>query len=209
MVRRAARDLLPLPDFFSVRLHDGHRARGRSVQRRFQRRLHRTSLENEVVDALNSLAGIRQAQAASRPTTLAQSCFLAAVAEAVAHVGPPPEGLDCPGALSDLRVARGYTDTPLHLALLGAAGFQPKDLDELVGHSFACEIVQRLSAKMLLKATQVEAQRDSGLSRGYVDPRVGKAARDTEGSFARSLPEWCDKMSKTARHHCGFAVVGG
>ena len=43
-----------------------------------------------------------------------------------------------------------------------------------MGPSFACEIVQRLSAKLLPKAAQLEAQRGGGLSRGYVDPRVGK-----------------------------------
>ena len=36
-----------------------------------------------VVDALNSLAASRQAQAASLPVTLAQSCSLKAVADAV------------------------------------------------------------------------------------------------------------------------------
>ena len=36
-------------------------------------------------EARNSLAGSRQAQAASLPVTLAQSCSLKAVADAVAH----------------------------------------------------------------------------------------------------------------------------
>ena len=82
-----------------------------------QRRLHRTTLDNEVEGALNSLARSRQAQAASRPATLAQSCSLKAVAEAVALAGPPLEGLDGPGALSELRVARSYTNTPIHNAV--------------------------------------------------------------------------------------------
>ena len=43
-----------------------------------------------MVDALNSMAGSRQAQAASHPVTLAQSCSRKAVAEAVAHAGPLP-----------------------------------------------------------------------------------------------------------------------
>ena len=176
MVRRATHDLLPLPHFPSAKLHDGHRALGRSPRRRLQRHLHRT-LVSEVVDALNSLAGSPQAQAASRPVTLAQSCSLKAVAEAVAHAGPPPEGLVGPGALLELRVARGYTDTRVHRAPLDVGalaqpprGLQPKDLDELVGPSFACEIVKRLSAKLLPKA----AQRENGLSRVFVNPRVGK-----------------------------------
>ena len=132
---------------------------------------------------LNSLAGSHQAQAASLPVTLGQSCSLKAVAVAVAYAGPPPEGLDGLGALSELRVARGYTDASAHLAPLDVGalslpphGFQARGLDELVGPSFACEIVQRLSlsAKLLPKAAQVEAQRSSGLSQGYVHPLVGK-----------------------------------
>ena len=70
MVRCAARDLLPLPHCSSVELHDGHRALGRSPRRRRQRGLHRTSLENEVVDALNSLAVSRQARAPSCPVVV-------------------------------------------------------------------------------------------------------------------------------------------
>ena len=61
------------------------------------------------------------AQADSLPVTLAQPCSLKAVAEAVAHPGPLPKGLDGPGAFSELRVARGYTDTPVHLAPLDVA----------------------------------------------------------------------------------------
>ena len=93
---RRVRSFAPL--FPSGDLHDGHRALGRSSRRRLQRRLHRTSFENEVVDALTSLAGSRQAQAA--------------------YAGPLPDGLGGPGALSELRVARGYTDMAVHLALL-------------------------------------------------------------------------------------------
>ena len=44
-----------------------------------------------MVDALNSLAESRQARAAFLPITLAKSCSLKAVADAVAHDGPPPE----------------------------------------------------------------------------------------------------------------------
>ena len=138
-------------------------------------------MENEVVDALNLLAGSRQARAASLPATLAQSCSLKALANAVAHAGPPPEGLDGPGSLSELRVVRSCTDTPVDLALLDVGalalaprGFQPRYLDELVGPSFAYEMVQRPSAKLLSDAAQVEAQRRSGLSHGYVDRGVGK-----------------------------------
>ena len=116
-------------------------------------------------------------------------CSLKAVADAVAHAAPPPEGLDGPGALLELRVARGYMDTLAHLApldvgalVLQPQGFQLCGLDELVGLSFACEIVQRLSAKLLPKAAQVEVQQGSGLSQGYVDPRVGKCRRDV-GNF--------------------------
>ena len=123
-------------------LRDGFRALGRSTQRRFLRRHHHASTENEVVDALDwSLAGSRQAQAASFPVTLAQSCSLKAVADAVAHAALPPEGLDGPGAPVELQVARGCTGTPVHLAALALLpGFQPCGLDELVRPSFACEI---------------------------------------------------------------------
>ena len=86
-----------------------------------------------------------------------------------------------PGAVSELRVARSYTDASVHLAPLDVCppalpprGFQPTGLDELVGPGFAREMVQRLSAKLLPKAAQVEAEWRSGLSQGYVDPRVGK-----------------------------------
>ena len=104
----------------------------------------------------------------SLPVTLAQPCSLRVVADAVAHAGPPHRGI---GALSELRVARCYTDTPVHLAPLDVGAlalpprdFQPKSLDELVGSSFTCETVQRLSANLLPKAAQVEAQRGSRLS---------------------------------------------
>ena len=49
----------------------------------------------------------------------------------------------------------------------------PRGLDELVCPSFACEIVQGLSAKLLPKAAQV-ARRGGGLWQRHVDPRVGK-----------------------------------
>ena len=87
MARRAARDLLPLPRIPSVELRDEHRALGRSAQRWLQRRHHLVSLENEVVDALNSLAESRQARAAFLPFTLAKSCSLKAVVGAVALAG--------------------------------------------------------------------------------------------------------------------------
>ena len=66
MVRRAARDLSPLPHFPSAKMHGGRGALGRSTRRRPPRRHHRTSLEKEVVDAHNSKAKSRQAQAATR-----------------------------------------------------------------------------------------------------------------------------------------------
>ena len=88
MTRRVARDLLSLSHLASIELCDEHRALDRSIRRRLQRRHHHVSLEKEVVDALNSLTGSRQAQTASLPITLAQSCSLKAVAEAVAHAGP-------------------------------------------------------------------------------------------------------------------------
>ena len=103
-MRRAARDLLPCLTFLRVELPEGFRALGRSTQRRFQRLHNRASMENEVVDAVNSLARCCQAQAASLPVPLALSCSLNAVADAVAHAGPPPVGLDGPGPFSELRV---------------------------------------------------------------------------------------------------------
>ena len=63
ITRRAARDLLPLTHLALVELRDERRALGHSAQRRLQRRHHRASKENEVVDVPNSLAGSRQAQA--------------------------------------------------------------------------------------------------------------------------------------------------
>ena len=51
----------------SVELRDQHRALCRSSQRRLQRRHHRVSQENDVVDALISSVWSRQAQAASLP----------------------------------------------------------------------------------------------------------------------------------------------
>ena len=153
VVRRAASDLLPLPRFLSAELHDGHRALGRATQRR----LHRTSFENEVVDAFNPLAGSRQVR-------------LPPVWSPWRSRAPSKPWL----RLWRVRGRRGigwprshvYTVTPVHLA--------PLDLDEPIGPSVACETVQRLSAKLLPKAAQVEAQRGSGLSQGYVDLRVGK-----------------------------------
>ena len=145
---------------------DEHRALGRPTQRRLERRHHRVSLENEVVDALKYLAGSRQAQAASLPDTQVQSSSLKVGAKVVALAGPPLDGVGwLSGTLSELRVARGYTDTPVNLAPLDVGalalpprGFQPRGLDELVGHRVAREIVQRLSAMLLPKASQVEAQ---------------------------------------------------
>ena len=76
--------------------------------------------------------------------------------------------------LSELRVARGYgyARAPRSAGLWrsgsAASRFSAEGLDELVAPSFACEVVQRLNAKLLPKAAQVEAQRGSGLSQGYV-----------------------------------------
>ena len=147
MVGRAARDLLRVPHFPSVELRDGHRTHGRSTQCRVQRRHHRVSL----------------------PVTVAQSCSLKAVADAVAHAGPVPEGIGWPGAISELRVARGYTDTPVHLAPLdvGALGLPSR------GALTSWWVPVSLS-----RLSKVEAQWSSGLSQGYVDPRVGKCHRE-------------------------------
>ena len=95
--------------------------------------------------------------------------------------GTAAPGIGWPRTLFGASGARGYTDTPVHLAPLDVGalalpprGFQPRGLRELVGPSFACEIVQRPSAKLPPKAAQVEAQRGSGLSLGYVAPCAGK-----------------------------------
>ena len=93
--------------------------------------------------------------------------------------GRPKEGLDGPGTLAELRVARGYTDTPW-TSLRRTLALWPC--------LFACEIVQRLSVKLLPKALHVEAQR---------------------GTFACSLQAWCTQISQEGpsspwslcRHH--------
>ena len=66
-------------------------------------------------------------------------CSLEAVAEVWRRRGLRPRGWVHPGAPSELRVAKGYTDTPVHIAPLDVGAlalppraFQPKDLDELV-----------------------------------------------------------------------------
>ena len=130
MVRRAARYLLPPPHFPSAELHDGP-------------------------------SGSSSRTSASRPTppvllwrmrwwlllihwsgvvrlTL-PPCSLEAVAEVWRRRGLRPRGWVHPGAPSELRVAKGYTDTPVHIAPLDVGAlalppraFQPKDLDELV-----------------------------------------------------------------------------
>ena len=71
-----------------------------------------------MVDALYSLAGRRQAKAA-------QSCSLKAVADAVAHAGPPPRGIGWPRSPIE---ASGCSDTPVHLAPLdvGAVNGSPR-----------------------------------------------------------------------------------
>ena len=58
----------------------------------------------------------RQDQAASLPVTLAESCSIKAVADAVAHAGLPPGGLHGPGAL-ELRVTRIIPCTSLRWTL--------------------------------------------------------------------------------------------
>ena len=143
-----------------------------------QRRHHRVSLDEEMDDALNSLGGSSSAQAASVLVTVAQSPSLTVLVAAVAHAGPLLENLDGPGALSELRVARGYTGDPLHLAALGVGslallprGFRAEGLDELAG-DFALEIVQRPCARILPETDSTEGtQRRSGLSRRYVNRR--------------------------------------
>ena len=111
MARRAARDLLLLPHFPSVELRDGHRALGRSTQRRLQCRHHRVSLENEVVDARNSLGNEPSGPGRFLSSHSGSVVFLQS------RAGPLPEGSNGPGARSQLPVAGGYTDTPVHLAL--------------------------------------------------------------------------------------------
>ena len=96
--------------------------------------------------------------------------------------GTAPEGLDGPGALSELRVARGYTDTPVQLApldvgalVLPLRSFQPSGLDELVGPSFA-------------------------------RPSCGPVPPAIEGTFACSLRARCDQISKRPVTSGVFAV---
>ena len=196
MTRRAARDLSPLPHLPSVELRDALRALGRATGRRLQRRHHRVSLENDVVDA-QFVGGEPAAQAASHPVTLAQSCSLNAVADAAAHAGPPPEGLDGPGALS----ARGYTDTPVHLAPLDVGalalppcGFQPRGLDELVGPSFA-----RVSPASQCKVAAKGSAGGSSAGR-WPTARVCRPSCQVppaiQGTFACSLRAWHDQISK-------------
>ena len=119
------------------------------------------------------------------PVSLAQF-LLTAVASAVAHAGPP-ENLGGPGALSDLRVARGCTSHPTH--------FCP-----------ALEIVQRLSAKLLPQTVQKQAQR-CGLSGGYMDPRVGSCRRRYRNLLRVIFEHGVVQFKKNVRHRCGgFAV---
>ena len=151
----------------------------------------------------------RQDQAASLPVTLAESCSIKAVADAVAHAGPPPGRLHGPGAL-ELRVTR-ILRAPRSAGRLrsgaGLRGFQPRDLDELVGPSFDCEIARRLSARLLPKAAQVEAQRISGLSQVYVNPRVGKCRPHCLELLRALFEQGVIKFRKKARYHCGVSAV--
>ena len=103
-VRRAARDLVPLPHFPSVELRDGYRALGRSTQRRLQR--------CHLVDALNST----YSGSVVFPQSRDRCCGAG---------GAVARGIGRPGALSQLRVARGYTDTPVHLASLDVGALGP------------------------------------------------------------------------------------
>ena len=91
---------------------------------------------------------------------------------------------------------------PLHVRALAMPprGFQPSISDQLVGPSFARDIVQRHSARLLPKAALEEALESSGLSSAYVDSRVGAIL----GAFASSFRAWCDQVpKKEARRHCG------
>ena len=76
MMRRVACDLLPSTHIPLVEFRDGFGTLVRASQRRLQRRQHHDFMENEVIDALNSLTGSRQAQIASLPVALTQSCSL-------------------------------------------------------------------------------------------------------------------------------------
>ena len=105
------------------------------------------------------------------------------------------EGLDHPRAFSQLRVARGYKDTPVLLAPLdvGPLPLPPRGVSRGTLTSwwvpvFARDMVQRLSAKLLPQAAQVDAQRDSAPWQGYVDLRVGKF-RPRQRELLRSLFE--------------------
>ena len=122
-----------------------------------------------MVDARNSLAVNRQVEAASLPVTLAQSCSMLWRMR-----GRRPRDWMAQ-ALSELRVVRGSTDTPVHLAPLdhGALALPPRGFQPRVcGSQFRDNPAS--VQKLLPKTAQVEAQRGSALSQGYVDPRVGK-----------------------------------
>ena len=96
----------------------------------------------------------------------------------------PPETLDGPRTTSQLQVARAVPVTLCN----PPRGFRAKGVDELVEHEFALEIVQLLSAKLLPETPLREAQRQSGLSRVYVDPRArGEVSTTTPGFVTRSL----------------------
>ena len=60
----------------------------------------------------------------------------------------------------------GACGPPEKFGALPPLGYQPRCPDELVGPSFACETLRLLSAKLLLKATQLEPQR---MSQGCAD----------------------------------------
>ncbi|CAK0851198.1 unnamed protein product, partial [Prorocentrum cordatum] len=187
-----AAELQRVPDWRGA---PGGPARARSARRRRGHRALRGELLTELVVALNQLdagSDLVRRQCEGEPSRMQQLC-LERLAESCAAMGAPPSDMSTEVAFRELQVSTAYGDcdpvtaAPFarDLVSLPAVGGAPVPLDQLLGKG-GPEIVRRfIATKVLSNQDAVEAKRDSGFARPYLDPVLRR--REDYLSFIRRM----------------------
>ncbi|OLP86116.1 Gag-Pro-Pol polyprotein [Symbiodinium microadriaticum] len=159
-------------------------AGSRSVRRRLECRYHRDYMVWDCVRGLNALYSGEKLEAAAikfGEVSATQRAALEHIFNSVQELGPPPVGLDGPGALQQLRAFDGYGEDQVPAAVksydssllsLPAGDDQPVSLASLLGEDGG-KIVDDFVATRLLN--QDEARRrlsQAGVVRCYSDPKL-------------------------------------
>ena len=183
----------------SAEVHDGHRALGHSTRRGLRRRLHDTSLQNVVVDALNSLAVVRLRVPPVQPPWLSRVLSKPCLRRwRMRRIG----WLRSPFGASGCARLHGYARAPRSAGRWRSGSAASRLSTEgpwWVGwFQFWLRDSQRQRKWRLSGAVDYHEG---------VDPRVGKCRPRCRELWRALFKHGVIKFRRTARHHCGVFAV--